>query len=132
MGIFLPADIHSAKYPRVRVNRIEKVGRQFGTPRVCLVHRDGTAAVADTAHYTFLILLLPVVLLLQTAPFVQRVLLVVWFTLLTLNLPFPALFPKVWLLLLLYAACGFRYWRSGAAALDDCHGSRAFRDCRIS
>lgn len=66
----------------------------------------------STAHYTFLILLLPVVLLLQTAPFVQRLLLVVWFTLMTLNLPFAALFPKVWLLLLLYAACGFRYWRS--------------------
>jgi hypothetical protein len=65
-----------------------------------------------TPHYTFLILLLPVVLLLQTALFVQRFLLVVWFTLMTLNLPFTALFPKVWLLLLLYLACGFRYWRS--------------------
>jgi len=52
------------------------------------------------------------VLLLEAAPIVQRLLLVVWFTLMTLNLPFAALFPKVWLLLFLYAACGFAYWRS--------------------
>jgi hypothetical protein len=30
----------------------------------------------------------------------------------TLNLPFAALFPKVWLLLLLYVVCGLAYWRS--------------------
>jgi len=65
-----------------------------------------------TPHYTFMLLLLPVVLLMQDAGAPQRLLLVAWFTLMTLNLPSPALFPKVWLLLLLYGICGLQYGRS--------------------
>jgi hypothetical protein len=65
-----------------------------------------------TPHYTFMLLLLPVVLLMEDAGAPRRFLLAVWFTLMTLNLPFPALFPKAWLLLMLYGICGLPYWRS--------------------
>ena len=66
----------------------------------------------STPHYTFLILLLPVVLLLEDARPGWKAFLVLWFTLVTLNLPLAGLFPKVWLLFVVYLVYGFDYWRS--------------------
>jgi len=42
----------------------------------------------------------------------RRALLLVWFALLTANLPFAALSPKVWLLLAMYLVLGFAQGRS--------------------
>lgn len=64
----------------------------------------------STASYTFILLLLPLVLLLEKARPWQRVLLFVVYFLLTFPLPLPRLFPKVWLLVALFVALGWQSW----------------------
>jgi Glycosyltransferase family 87/WD40-like Beta Propeller Repeat len=65
----------------------------------------------STASYTFILLLLPVVLLLdESAPW-PGVALVASYVLLTFPLPLGWLFPKVWLLLAVFLAVGREYWR---------------------
>ena len=64
----------------------------------------------STASYTFILLLLPVVLLLEEATPGESVFLIACYVLLTLPLRPAWLFPKVWLLLLLFIASGREYW----------------------
>jgi len=94
----------------------------------------------STPHYTFVLLLLPVPLLLEEAPPRRRILLLAWLALMSMNLPFANLFPKVWLLLLVWLLYGFGNWRTaslrwiavvgiaalGLAALDARHRMAAW------
>lgn len=66
----------------------------------------------STASYTFVLLLAPIALLLKDASPWMSVYLVGSYILLNNNLQFIWLFPKLWLLLLLFAAAGAEYWRS--------------------
>ena len=65
----------------------------------------------SVASYTFIILLLPVVLLLEEAGPWERVFLVFSYVLLSLPLHPVALFPKVWLLAGLFVVAGMASWR---------------------
>ena len=65
----------------------------------------------STASYTFIILLLPVVLLLDESEPRQGVFLVVTYVLLTLPSHPAWMFPKVWLLLALFIVVGWPCWR---------------------
>ena len=65
----------------------------------------------STASYTFVLLLTPVALLLPGASKWETVYLAASYVLLSASLGAERLFPKVWLLLLLYAFAGSRYWR---------------------
>ena len=65
----------------------------------------------STASYTFIILLLPLVLLLEEAGPLQSVFLVVSYALLTLPLHLAWMFPKVWLLFALFIVIGWPCWR---------------------
>jgi hypothetical protein len=65
----------------------------------------------STASYTFIVLLLPLVLLLEESGPRKSILLVVSYVLLTLPLRPIWLFPKVWLLLGLFVFLGFPRWR---------------------
>jgi hypothetical protein len=65
----------------------------------------------STGSYTFILLLLPLVLLLEDAGRWEGVFLLACYILLTLPLRPAWLFPKVWLLLLLFIALGRDYWR---------------------
>ena len=65
----------------------------------------------SVASYTFIILLLPVVLLLEEAGPRERVFLAVSYVLLSLPLHPVGLFPKVWLLAGLFAVAGMANWR---------------------
>jgi Glycosyltransferase family 87/WD40-like Beta Propeller Repeat len=64
----------------------------------------------SVTSYTFLLLLLPIVLCLEDAPPVERIYLVVSYILLNLPLPAARLFPKYWLLLALLVVAGRRHW----------------------
>ncbi len=64
-----------------------------------------------TASYTFIILLLPLVLLLEESGPRESIFLVAAYILLTLPLHPIWLFPKVWLLIGLFAFAGYRSWR---------------------
>jgi hypothetical protein len=66
----------------------------------------------STASYTFILLLAPVVLLLQKASPLKSAYLVGSYLLLTAPLPAGFLFPKVWLLVVLFAIVGIEYLRS--------------------
>ncbi|HEY7098522.1 MAG TPA: glycosyltransferase 87 family protein [Terriglobales bacterium] len=66
----------------------------------------------SVASYTFILLFLPTVLLLEDASPRQSVFLVVFYFLLTFPIGFAWLFPKVWLLLTLFIVVGLHYWRS--------------------
>ncbi len=66
----------------------------------------------STASYAFVLLLAPVVLLLHKASLPQSVYLVGSYLLLSAPLKAAFLFPKVWLLVLLFAVVGMEYWRS--------------------
>jgi hypothetical protein len=70
----------------------------------------------STASYTFILLLLPLVLLLHECPSWPSLALVASYILLTLPLR-PAGFPKVWLLLAVFLAVGWQYWRRLAPRL---------------
>jgi hypothetical protein len=65
----------------------------------------------STASYTFIVLLLPAVLLLEEFAPWQSALLVCSFVLLTLPLRPAWLFPKVWLLFGLFILAGYQNWR---------------------
>ena len=65
----------------------------------------------STASYTFILLLLPLVLLLEEAGPRERVFLVVCYVLLTLPLHPIWLFPKVWILIALFVFVGYRSWQ---------------------
>jgi hypothetical protein len=65
----------------------------------------------STASYTFIILLLPLVLLLEESGPLQSLFLVVSYALLTLPLHLAWLFPKVWLLFALFIVIGWPCWR---------------------
>jgi hypothetical protein len=65
----------------------------------------------STASYTFIVLLLPLVLLLEESGPRQSIFLVVSYVLLTLPLRPIWLFPKVWLLFALFIALGWPSWR---------------------
>ena len=65
----------------------------------------------STASYTFIILLLPLVLLLEEAGPRESVFLVVSYILLTLPLHPIWLFPKVWILAALFIFAGYRSWQ---------------------
>jgi hypothetical protein len=66
----------------------------------------------STASYTFILLLAPIVLLLKGASRRKSAYLVGSYILLNANLRPVWLFPKVWLLLLLFAVAGAEHWRS--------------------
>jgi hypothetical protein len=87
--------------------------------RTCTDRRDFawfTIAVlllsTSTGSYTFILLLLPLVLLLEEAGRWESVFLLACYILLTLPLRPAWLFPKVWLLLFLFIALGRDYWRA--------------------
>jgi hypothetical protein len=65
----------------------------------------------STTRYTFLLVLLPLVPLLEETTARMRVLLIGSFALLGLPLPFGSWFPKVGLLLFLYFVAGREFWR---------------------
>lgn len=65
----------------------------------------------STASYTFIILLLPLVLLLEESGPRKSIFLVASYILLTLPLHPIGLFPKVWLLIALFVFVGYRSWR---------------------
>ena len=65
----------------------------------------------STASYTFILLLAPTALLLADASLWTSAYLVASYILLNSNLQPAWLFPKVWLLLLLFAVAGAEYWR---------------------
>jgi hypothetical protein len=66
----------------------------------------------NAASYTFILLLLPLVLLLDESPPWQRALFIAAYVLLTAPLGLPSLFPKVWLLVALFVMLGWERWRS--------------------
>jgi Glycosyltransferase family 87/WD40-like Beta Propeller Repeat len=66
----------------------------------------------STASYTFIILLLPLVLLLEESTPLQRAFFVVSYVLLTAPLGFVWLFPKVWLQIGIFVVLGWERWRS--------------------
>jgi hypothetical protein len=66
----------------------------------------------NTASYTFILLLLPLVLLLDESPPWQCGFFVGSYILLTAPLGFLWLFPKVWLLIALFVMLGWERWRS--------------------
>jgi hypothetical protein len=65
----------------------------------------------STASYTFILLLLPLVLLLHDCATWPGFALFASYVLLTLPLRPEGLFPKVWLLLAVFLAVGWEYWR---------------------
>jgi hypothetical protein len=65
----------------------------------------------STASYTFIILLLPLVLLLEESGRWQTIFLGVSYVLLTMPLHLAWMFPKVWLLIALFIAIGWPCWR---------------------
>jgi hypothetical protein len=69
-------------------------------------------ASPNTASYTFIMLLLPLVLLLECAGWRERILLVTLYVLLSLPIrrEWAWLFPKLWLLLALFLIVGRNYW----------------------
>jgi hypothetical protein len=82
-------------------------------------HRDfawfamGTLLIStSTSSYTFILLLLPVALLVCDADFRQRVILIVAFLALTFPLrpAWHAWFPRLWVLLAVFAYLGWKYW----------------------
>jgi hypothetical protein len=66
----------------------------------------------STGAYTFTLLLLPVVLSLEDARLAESILLIGCYVLLAFPLPAGRLFPKVWLLFLLFFTLGREYWGS--------------------
>jgi hypothetical protein len=79
----------------------------------------------NSASYTFILLLLPLVLLLEESPPWQRAFFVGFYILLTAPLGLTSLFPKVWLLIALFVMLGWergrgpsRRWIVGATALS--------------
>ncbi len=66
----------------------------------------------STASYTFILLLLPITLLLSDCVPWKRVIFITAIILLNAPLKPARLFPKVWLLLALFAMVGWEYWRS--------------------
>jgi hypothetical protein len=74
----------------------------------------------STASYTFILLLAPIVLLLKGASLWKSAYLVVSYILLNANLRPVWLFPKVWILLLLFGIAGAEHWRSIRASLAVC------------
>jgi hypothetical protein len=71
----------------------------------------------STGSYTFILLLLPLVLLLHECATWTGLALVATYILLTLPLRPAGLFPKVWLLLAVFLAVGWEYWRHLAPGL---------------
>ena len=65
----------------------------------------------STASYTFIVLLLPLILLLEDSGWKRSIFLVISYVLLTLPLRPAWLFPKVWLLFALFIALGWTCWR---------------------
>ena len=65
----------------------------------------------STAPYTFILVLLPVVLLLEDASFGESIFLIACYVLLTYPLGLERLFPKVFLLLALFVYLGRDYWK---------------------
>jgi hypothetical protein len=66
----------------------------------------------NTASYTFIVLLLPLVLLLEDASPVESAVLVASYILLTLRLRPAWLFPKLWLMLAAFVFLGWNHWRA--------------------
>ena len=94
----------------------------------------------STVSYTFILLLAPIALLWPAASTRKRLLLGVCYILLNVPIRPVWLFPKLWLLLLLFFAVGFPYlraiplrWRLGSIAVALClAGLDASREARIS
>ena len=74
----------------------------------------------NVAPYTFILLLLPIALLLHDAKPWPAFYLVASYVLLTFPLRPAWLFPKVWLLLALFLAVGWKYWRGLSSKLMMC------------
>jgi len=66
----------------------------------------------STASYTFILLLAPVALLLEGASLWKSAYFAGSYVLLNINIGIPWLFPKLWLLLLLFVVVGIEHWRS--------------------
>jgi glycosyl transferase family 87/WD40 repeat protein len=94
--------------PLFALRRSTWLNRDFALFFVVLIF-----ASPNTASYTFILLLLPLVLLLEEASMKQRVLLISCYILLTLPMApwWKWLFPKVWLLILLLVIAAAPYWR---------------------
>jgi hypothetical protein len=94
--------------PLLALRRSTWLDRDFALFFVVLIF-----ASPNTASYTFVLLLLPLVLLLEQASMKERVLLISCYALLSLPMApwWKWLFPKVWLLLLLLLIAAAPYWR---------------------
>jgi hypothetical protein len=94
--------------PLLVLRRSTSLNRDFALFFVALI-----LASPNTASYTFILLLLPLVLLLEDASPKKRIFLIGCYVLLTLPVPpsWKWLFPKVWLLVLLLVVAGSPYWR---------------------
>jgi hypothetical protein len=92
----------------VVLRRSTLLNRDFALFLIALI-----LASPNTASYTFIVLLLPLVLLLEEASTRERVLLIGCYVLLTLPTSplWNWLFPKVWLLIVLVLVAGRPYWR---------------------
>ena len=91
----------------VALNRVGTCGRDFAIFTIALF-----LISTSVASYTFLLLLLPIVLCLKEAGRRESLFLISCYILLNAPLPAARLFPKVWLLLALLLIVGRRYWAS--------------------
>jgi len=94
-------------FPLLALRRSDHLKRDFAWFFLAMM-----LASPNTASYTFVLLLLPIVLLLEDSSALERVVLVAGYILLTLPLR-PAwsfLFPKVWVLMLLFLVVGRKYF----------------------
>jgi hypothetical protein len=91
----------------VAAARDKQCGRDFAWFTIAMLLLS-----TSTASYTFILLLVPVSLLLADASPWKSAYLVATYILLNINLTPVWLFPKVWLLVLLFLVVGADYWRA--------------------
>lgn len=95
-------------FPLLALFRSNEPRRGFGWYFVAVV-----LASPNTGAYTFLLLLLPVALLLNDAPRREKIVLIACYALLAIPLhsSWSWMFPKVWLLLILFFVAARGFWR---------------------
>lgn len=95
-------------FPLLALSRSEKSARDFAWFFIAVM-----IASPNTGSYTFILLLLPVALLLEDASRREQILLIACYALLAVPLhsSWSWLFPKVWLLIILFIIAGRGSWR---------------------
>lgn len=95
-------------FPLLAIRKSSDVNRDFAWYFIAMM-----LASPNVASYTFILLLLPILLLLEDSGALERVVLIASYVLLTLPLRpvWSFLFPKLWLLMFLFAVVGRRYLR---------------------